>query len=210
MSSLIKDGDIVLFQGDSVTDCNRSRDELYNLGEGYPNIIASIFSGLYPEKNITFLNRGISGNRIRDLKTRWEEDCIALKPDFVSILIGVNDTWRKYDSNDPTSTKEFEATYRYILTSIKEKLNSKIIMLEPFLLPVTEERKAWREDLDPKITVVRDLAREFADIFIPTDGILNQASVYQSPEYWSRDGVHPTTKGHGLIARAWLQSVKAL
>lgn len=210
MSNLIKDGDTILFQGDSVTDCGRNRDDFYNLGPGYPNVIASIFSGFNPDKNVTFINKGISGNRVKDLKNRWQEDCVALKPDFVSILIGVNDTWRRYDKNDPTSPEEFAATYRYILTEIKEKLNSKIIMLEPFLLPINEERKAWREDLDPKINIVRDLAREFADIFIPTDGIFNQAAVYQPSEHWSLDGVHPTFKGHGLIAKAWLEAVKAL
>ena len=152
----IKQNDLVLFQGDSVTDCGRDRNNYAGIGSGYAYFVASLFSALHPEMNVKFINRGISGNRVKDLKGRWDTDCIDLKPDVVSILIGINDTWRRFDSNDATSVDAFEADYRFILGEIKIKLpNTRIVICEPFVLPYPEERKAWREDLDPKITATR-------------------------------------------------------
>jgi acyl-CoA thioesterase I len=167
-------------------------------------LIAATLTALYPEKNITFLNRGISGNRVVDLENRWDNDCIDLKPNVVSILIGINDTWRRYDSNDPTSSEDFENTYRNILTKVKEDTTAKIIMMEPFLLPVADGQEAWREDLDPKIHVVRKLAREFNAILIPLDGIFAQASTRRNCKVWTEDGVHPSQSGHALIAKSWI------
>lgn len=210
MCSLIKDNSVVLFQGDSVTDCGWDRQDDGNLGTGYPNMCASFFAALHPEKNIKFINRAISGNRVRDLQGRWKADCIDIKPDLVSILIGINDCWRRYDSNDPTSAEKFEEGYRDILTQIKEKLNADIILFEPFVLPYPEDRKSWRVDLDPKVHVVRELAREFGCLYIPLDGIFAQASALKAPAFWAADGVHPTQAGHALIANAWLKAVKAI
>ncbi|MGF7400154.1 SGNH/GDSL hydrolase family protein [Thermoanaerobacterium thermosaccharolyticum] len=207
---LLKDNDIVLFQGDSVTDVGRIRENPDDLGYGYPNIIASLFAALHPEINVKFLNRGVSGDRVRDLKNRWTTDCLDLKPTVVSILIGINDTWRNYDSHDYTSPEKFEEDYRYILAKTKEELNAKIIMMEPFVLPEPEDRKAWRVDLDPKIHVVRKLAYEFGAYFIPLDGIMAQFSIIKDPLFWTVDGVHPTNAGHALIAKEWLKLVKAL
>ncbi|SHF49039.1 Lysophospholipase L1 [Caldanaerobius fijiensis DSM 17918] len=207
---LLKDGELVLFQGDSITDAGRNRNDINDLGLGYPMFIASWFSALYPDKNVRFINRGISGDRVRNLKARWQEDCLDLKPDWISILIGINDCWRRYDSNDPTSVEAFESDYRYILDQVKEKLNAKIILCEPFVLPTPEDRVQWREDLDPKIHVVRKLAREYGAIFIPLDGIMAQACARKEPAFWAADGVHPTPAGHALIAQAWLKAVGAL
>ena len=134
---IIEENEIILFQGDSVTDVGRNREEKDNLGFGYPMMVASWFAAMYPEKNVSFLNRGIGGHRIRDLELRWKEDCLDLKPTMVSLLIGVNDCWRRFDSNDPTSAAEFEATYRILLDGIKKQGIRKIILLEPFVLPVT-------------------------------------------------------------------------
>jgi len=208
MSSLIKNNSIVLFQGDSITDAGRSRTNDNDLGHGYPFIIASLFSAKYPEKNVKFINRGISGNRVKDLKARWKEDCLDIKPDWVSILIGINDCWRRYDRNDPTSVEDFENGYRDILTRTANETNARLILCEPFVLPVPEDRKAWREDLDPKIHVVRQLAREFNAIYIPLDGIFAAASVKREPAFWAADGVHPTSAGHALIAMEWLKAIE--
>ncbi|HHV97251.1 MAG TPA: SGNH/GDSL hydrolase family protein [Clostridiaceae bacterium] len=208
MSCFIKNNSIVLFQGDSITDAGRSRTNDNDLGYGYPSMIAAFFSAKYPEKNVKFINRGISGNRVKDLKARWKEDCIDLKPDWVSILIGINDCWRRYDSNDPTSVEDFEKGYRDILTRTVKETNARLILCEPFVLPVPEDRKKWREDLDPKIHVVRQLAREFNAIFIPLDGIFAAASVKKEPAFWAADGVHPTSAGHALIAMEWLKAVE--
>lgn len=207
---VIGNNSVVLFQGDSITDAGRNRNETGDMGSGYAMMVASWFSAMYPEKQVKFINRGISGNRVRDLQKRWKEDCLDLKPSWVSILIGINDCWRRYDSNDPTPVEAFEEGYRDILTQIQKNLNAGIIICEPFVLPVPEDRNAWREDLDPKINVVRKLAREFNALLIPLDGIFAQASVKRPPEFWAADGVHPTHAGNALIARAWLQTIRAL
>lgn len=207
--SLIKDGARVLFQGDSITDVGRSRENDRELGWGYPSFIAAWYAAKYPEKDVTFLNRGISGNRVVDLQRRWKEDCLDLKPTLVSILIGINDTWRRYDSNDPTSREAYEAGYRDILAQIRDNTDAEIVVLEPFVLPFPVDRITWREDLDPKIDAARKVAREFNATFIPLDGIFAAASTKREPAFWAADGVHPTWAGHALISQAWLEAVKA-
>ena len=137
-------------------------------------------------------------------------DCLDLKPDVISILIGINDCWRRYDRNDPTPAEKFEDDYRIILNRIKENLNSRIILIEPFLLHYPEDRIQWREDLDPKISVVRKLAKEFNTYFIPMDEIFAQAAKAKEPAYWAADGVHPTLPGHALIAKSWLDMVESI
>mgnify|MGYP001251089290 CR=1 FL=1 len=210
MSLLNQDGELVLFQGDSITDAGRDRTDPFSLGYGYPMMIDAWFSALYPAKHVRFANCGISGNRVKDLKARWDKDCIDLRPDWVSILIGINDCWRRYDRNDPTSVEAFEADYRHILERTKKELGAKLIICEPFVLPFPEDRLAWREDLDPKIAAVRKLAREFGAIFIPLDGIFAAACAAREPAFWAADGVHPTFRGHALIAQAWLKAVGAI
>lgn len=203
---IFKENDVVLFQGDSITDCGRNYEDSASLGFGYPLMVASRLGHLFPEKNLSFVNRGISGNRAIDLKNRWDQDCLDLKPTWVSILIGINDTWRWYDSNDATTAEQFEAFYRNILERTKERLDAKLILLEPFVLPVPEDRKHWRVDLDPKIAITRELAREFEAILVPLDGLFAAASAKAKPAYWAADGVHPAAAGHGLIADAWIKA----
>lgn len=210
MSPLIEDDAVVLFQGDSVTDVGRKRDEGGDLGGGYAMMAASWFQALYPEKRVSFLNRGISGNRSADLCERWQRDCLDLKPTWISILIGINDTWRRYDSNDPTSAQDFARSYRDILERTRAASDARLILCEPFVLPTPEDRVAWREDLDPKIDVVRRLAREFNALLVPFDGLYAQASTLRESAFWAHDGVHPTLAGHALMAQAWLKTVKAL
>lgn len=205
----IEQGDRVLFQGDSITDAKRVREDGNDLGKGYALIAAAQFSSLYPEKQVTFLNRGISGNRVKDLQNRWQEDCLDLKPDVVSIYIGINDTWRKFDRNDPTSAEQYEEGYRDLLNRTRQ-LDAKLVLVEPFVLPVPEDRKRWREDLDPKIHIVRELAREYGARLVSLDGLFAQASTKAPSAFWAPDGVHPSPAGHALIARAWLQAVGAI
>ncbi len=207
MALRIADNSLVLFQGDSITDCGRNRQNPYDLGFGYGAMIASWLSALYPERRLRFLNRGISGNRTKDLLARWETDCLALQPDWVSILIGINDTWRRYDSNDPTPVEVYEHNYRAILQMTRERTKAQIILMEPFVLPTPPDRQAWREDLDPKIEVVHRLAREFKAILIPLDKRFAEACGHREPAFWAGDGVHPSLAGHALIAQEWLKAV---
>ncbi|KZE74750.1 SGNH/GDSL hydrolase family protein [Paenibacillus elgii] len=205
----IEDGAVVLFQGDSITDCGRNREAGSDLGRGYALIASALFASKYPEKQVQFINRGISGNRVKDLQQRWQEDCLDLKPTWVSIYIGINDTWRRYDRNDPTSVEAFAEGYRDLIVRTKETLDAKLILVEPFVLPVPEDRKRWREDLDPKINAVRELAREFETLYVPLDGLFAAASTKAPSAYWAPDGVHPSPAGHALIANAWLETVQA-
>ena len=200
---------IVLFQGDSVTDCGREYGNDASLGGGYANLIAAEIGRAYPDRGITFLNRGISGNRVVDLQRRWEVDCLDLKPTWVSILIGINDTWRRYDQNDPTSTEEYYNGYRKLLQRTKDSVDANFILLEPFVLPKPQDRLKWREDLDPKIQAARALAREFQALYVPLDGLFAAASTKVDSAYWAGDGVHPSLSGHSLIAKAWLEAVEA-
>ena len=204
---MVEDGGLILFQGDSITDCGRDRNNPASLGGGYAMMAASWFSASQPEAEMAFVNRGISGNRVKDLKARWKTDCLDLKPSLVSIFIGINDVWRRYDSNDPTSCADFEDGYRDILRQTKRALDADLVILEPFVLPVPRDRVAWREDLDPKIQAVRRLAKEFEAIYVPLDGIFAAACTKREPEFWAADGVHPTNAGHALIAQAWLDAV---
>ncbi len=199
----------ILFQGDSITDSGRGRGgaDPRPLGTGYVFMIAARLAARYPALGLVFLNRGISGNRARDLEARWDADCLALAPDVVSILIGINDTWRRYDSGDATSADAFRDSCRAILQRTRDRLRAKIVIGEPFVLPVPPDRAAWREDLDPKIAVVRDLAREFGAIYVPFDGMFAAASTTVDPAYWAADGVHPTDAGSALMAEEWIRRV---
>ena len=221
---LINKNDTVLFQGDSITDWGRtslwrindkhtkyeSSDDVGNHGIGYVSSIIQQFNALYPELNVNFINRGVGGNRTKDLVQRWQKDCIDLKPNVVSILIGINDTWRRYDANDPTTIEQFEKNYRIMLDMIKENLpDTKIIIMEPCLMPTTEDKRLWREDLDEKIQVVRKLSYEYKTEFIPLDGIFHQACNKASYEFFTTDGIHTSYNGSALIAEHWLKCVGA-
>ncbi|CAM4382714.1 lysophospholipase L1-like esterase [Paenibacillus endophyticus] len=207
--TVIEQNAVVLFQGDSITDAGRNRSDSANLGSGYANLVTALFKSKYPEKQAAFLNRGVSGDRVVDLERRWEEDCLSLTPTWLSVYVGINDTWRRYDSNNPLSTEEYYVTYRRLLHTAKEQLNANLILIEPFVLPVNDSQKQWREDLDPKIQAVRELAGEFKTLYVPLDGLFAQAATQTGPAYWAPDGVHPSPAGAALIAHAWLQAVKA-
>ncbi len=197
----------VLFQGDSITDMDRDRSNIRNMGNGYPLFAASNFRAANPKFPVDFLDLGISGNRVSDLRDRWQSDCLDLHPDVLSVLIGINDTWRRYDSNLISEPEEFERIYRSLLEDARrENPNLKIIIMEPFVLHTSEERASWREDLDPRIMAVRRVAKDYADAYIPLDGIMNAAAIDTCPEQWAADGVHPTPDGAALIASHWLDA----
>lgn len=207
----LKSEDRILFQGDSITDCDRNRELSDNLGRGYALMASGLLAALHPELAPTCLNRGISGNRTGDLLDRWDEDCLGLKPDVLSLLVGINDVWRRYDRNLPTPVETFAENYRTLLSRTREALpDVRLVLLEPFVLPVPEDRRQWREDLDPKIAVVRELAAAYDAVYVPLDGIFAAAAARQPPAYWAGDGVHPSPAGHGLIAHSWLEAVGAL
>lgn len=200
----------ILFQGDSITDCGRSRTDLTDCGPGYPGKVKGYLDLFFPGE-YEVINRGVSGNRTTELAARWERDCLDLKPDLLTILIGVNDTWRRYDRNLLTTAETFEKNYRYLLESVKKNLpNTKILLMVPFLLPVRPEWEAWREDLDPKKNIVKKLAMEYGTDLLALDGLFARMCTKAAPSHWSADGVHPTDAGHSVIARKWLDVNKFL
>lgn len=184
----------ILFQGDSITDCGRDRGNPGSLGDGYAGFVAKSLPSDW-----TFSNRGVSGDRVYDLESRWYEDCLALKPDLVTIMIGINDTWRRYDANVPSPVAEFEAALGRISKQVVDT-GAKLILIEPFLLPIPEDRTKWREDLDPRIQAVRRVALNHASALVPLDGIFAAAACQHSLADLAGDGVHPSLLGHQLIA----------
>ncbi len=199
----------ILFQGDSITDAGRDRSDPTNLGNGYPKYAAALIAARHPETEITFYDQGISGDRAESLKARWQTDCIDFQPDLVSILIGVNDTWHYADKGAWMDNDYFEGCYRYCLEEIKAKTSAKILLLEQFIVP-TGALASGRGDLNEKIQITRKLAREYADAFIPLDGIIAAASVGTDPALWAADGVHPTAAGAQLIAGYYADAVDKL
>jgi lysophospholipase L1-like esterase len=197
-------GGRVLFIGDSITDAGRDRSCGDDLGTGYAMMASAWFTARHPGHRATFLNRGISGDRVRDLRARWEDDCLALAPQVVSVLIGINDTWRRYTRDDPTSADDFARDYRHLLVATRP-LGAQLVLVEPFLVPLDDAQRAWRADLDPKVEVVRTLAAEFGATLVAVDELFQAAGV--DGRVWTRDGVHPTPFGHALIAQAWLRAV---
>lgn len=197
----------ILFQGDSITDCGRRESLLDSMGSGYAYFVSSILSAQYPELNLTFINRGISGNCIDDLERRWERDCLDHKPDLLSILIGVNDTWR-YCTYDSRATSElFEETFREILTLAKNHFDPVFVLCEPFLLNVSEEVEMCRSELNKRIDAFKGLKDEFNAIYVPFNVMFAKSSKKVRPAYWAPDGVHPTPAGHALMAREWIRWV---
>ncbi|HEY8458345.1 MAG TPA: SGNH/GDSL hydrolase family protein [Actinopolymorphaceae bacterium] len=205
MTVKVPRGGRVLFIGDSITDAGRDKSRENHLGSGYAMMAAAWFTAANPEHHATFLNRGVSGDRVRDLVRRWESDCLELGPDVVSILIGINDTWRRYSDGEATPIDEFERDYRRMLVSVREELDADLVLVEPFLIPVNEDQQAWRADLGPKVDVIRRLAREFGASCLAVESDFIRPGVPTS--VWTDDGVHLTQAGHALLAQRWLSVV---
>jgi lysophospholipase L1-like esterase/RimJ/RimL family protein N-acetyltransferase len=193
---------IIVFQGDSITDCNRNRDDHNSLGEGYVKILANYL----PDAKI--INQGISGHRSAELLSRWQDETLSTKPDLISILIGINDIWHLYKFGKKLQPDEFENNLTQILINTKKALpNTKILMIEPFAFPIGEYEPIWQADLDKEILVTRKLAEKFADYYIPMQTIINDvAQSYQMTKILG-DGVHPTPLGHQLIADSLLSTM---
>jgi lysophospholipase L1-like esterase len=204
---------IFLFQGDSITDGNRGRntDPNHIMGHGYAFSIASRVGARFPEKGVTFYNRGSSGNKIQDLTARWQQDTLDLKPDVLSILIGVNDTDAAIQQKDTEATKAYEEGYRALINGTKEQLpHCLLILCEPFIAPVGRVKENWNEwqnEIQKKQEVVRRLAQEYNTVFVPLQKIFDDATSRAAADYWIWDGIHPTVAGHELIAHEWLKQV---
>ena len=188
-----------IFIGDSVTDCDRLSIPPY--GHGWVNEIAK--SGRLSE----IINVGTSGHRLVDLDQRWERDVWANNPTRLTINIGINDTWRRYDDNDPTSVEDFAARYDRLISSTLDKFDLDLVLCEPFLLHVRPEMATWREDLDPKIETVHDLAHRYGAKLVKFDQMFTQLAEQVGIAALAEDGIHPTERGHQEMAKLWIKSV---
>jgi lysophospholipase L1-like esterase len=207
-------GMVLLFQGDSITDGNRGRstDPNHIMGHGYAFSIASRLGADFPEKKMIFYNRGISGNNVNDLANRWQTETLDLKPDVLSILIGINEASSVVFKREPIITVEkYEEEYKLLLDQTKAKFPEIVLVLcEPFILPVGKVKENWdayKADIIQRQAVVRKLALQYNAIFVSFQEVFNKACEKAPADYWVWDGVHPTVPGHELMAREWIKQV---
>jgi len=195
----------LLFHGDSITAAGRQPGQDAVLGQGYVRLIADALRTTHPDLHVA--NRAVSGFRVRDLRAHWADDVLAQAPDVLSVMVGVNDTWRRYDSGDPTSVADYARDYRHLLETASAA-GARLVLVEPFLVPADDGQWAWREDLDGRIHAVRRLAEEYDALLLAADGLLNQAArTAGGAAKVASDGVHPEPYGHALLAGAWLDLV---
>ena len=201
----------ILFQGDSVTDAGRDRSDPHDMGNGYPRFASAMMQDSFSDKEFEFVNLGISGNRTEHLVERLEADFIEIQPDIVSILIGVNDVWHHYAFEYVETTDEqFEKNYRTVLDAIKSRTNARILMIQPFLLETVDPAKQELcEELARKQAIVKRLADEYADAYLPLDEVLHSLTE-EEPAYYAADGVHPTPDGACCIGEAYLGAIAPL
>ncbi|HPC96182.1 MAG TPA: SGNH/GDSL hydrolase family protein [Sedimentisphaerales bacterium] len=211
---LIRSGDVVLFQGDSITDAGRDRqreghaNDVRALGTGYALLAAAALLANHPEAKLTIYNRGISGHKVFQLAERWDKDCLALKPDIVSILIGVNDIWHRLDGRYDGTVEHYERDYRALLERTKRELPGvRLVICEPFVLRCGAVNEKWFPDFDGYRAAAKRVASAFDAVFIPFQTMFDEAVRTTTPAYWAGDGVHPTLAGASLMAQTWLQAV---
>ena len=195
----------ILFQGDSITDGNRGRDWDPNhiLGHGYAFIVGAKLGAECAERNWTFLNRGISGNKVTDLAERWDADTLALRPDVLSILIGVN------DASASVPVEKYERDYDALLSSTVAALPAvRLVLCEPFSLPVGppgEKWATWNPHMEQLRDAVDRLGAKHAATVVKLQKVFEDACRRAPAQYWMWDGVHPTYSGHHLIAEEWMR-----
>ena len=200
----------IVFQGDSITDAGRDRNDAHQLGGGYPAYAAKFLKESHPDTEFEFLNFGISGNRTCQLFDRLYAEGITQQPDVISILIGINDIWHRHSARILTTDEQLLLNYREILKRLKNETNAKIVILAPFLLDCTDKEDI-RTDLLRILPAIRALADEFADVFIPLDALLDEAMKTQpEPHYYSGDGVHPNGNGAAFIGKAYAEAISHL
>ena len=203
---------VILFQGDSITDTGRNRKDAAEnsagaLGTGYPFIAASQVLRAHPDSGLRIFNRGVSGDRVPDLQARWETDTLALKPDILSILVGVNDLWHKLMGRTTGTVAEYESQYNALIDVTKQNLPGvRLIILEPFVLVTGSVNGTWFPEFDERRAVAARVAKRAGATFVPLQAMFTQLARSAPPSYWLADGVHPTPAGHAAIAERWREA----
>ncbi len=209
----------ILFQGDSITDAGRWRDDPDHLGMGYPLLVASKLGYGYPGE-YKFVNRGISGNKSVDVAARLKEDIIDVSPDYMSLLVGVNDVWHGIDYNWWATCEDLERSLREIIEKTREaRPDVKIMLLEPYILheyataSTDEKPDKWERFVDEvgkRQRITKEIAKEYSLPLIPLQRLFDEAAERAGVKPFSEDGVHPTPAGHELIARAWIETFETI
>ena len=203
----------ILFQGDSITDAGRNRehDGFMCTGMGYPAYVSARL-GLDNPGDFQFYNRGISGNRIVDVYARIKSDIINLKPDYMSILIGVNDVWHEFSHNNGVDTEKFVKIYSMLIEEVKEALpDIKIMIMEPFMLAGTateDKAEAFRKEVEEKAAAAKKVAEKYSLPFMELQKDLDELAKKAPNDYWLADGVHPQITFHQYIADKWIKMFK--
>jgi lysophospholipase L1-like esterase len=210
--SSLKPGSTVLFQGDSITDAGRDRnDDSANspaaLGDGYSFLAAAALLEKNPALDLRIYNRGISGNKVYQLAERWDHDCLELKPALLSILIGVNDIWHKLSGNYNGTVDIYRNDYIVLLERTKKALPGiRLIICEPFAVPgVKAVDDKWYPEFYSYQKAAKDIAVKFGAAFVPFQKVFDEALKTAPGSYWTPDGVHPSLAGAELMANAWLK-----
>ncbi|MBE7054496.1 MAG: lysophospholipase [Ruminococcaceae bacterium] len=198
----------ILFQGDSITDGDRIRENESDLGKGYPAYVSARL-GLENPQKYQFFNRGINGNRIVDIYARIKADIINIKPDFLSILVGVNDVWHDYARNNGISAEKYEKIYSMLIEEIMSELpETKIMIIEPFILREEDDEKCTkmlREEVCLRSQAAKRIADKYDLLFLPLQKALDDMASTTQKNYWLRDGIHPTIFFHQYIADRWFE-----
>ncbi len=205
----------VLFQGDSITDGNRGRssDPNHILGHGYVFSIASRYGAAYPDLGLSFVNRGVSGNTLADLAARWDVDALALKPDVLSVLVGINDVYAFRDHLADFSSAAAYAAYDALLArTVASRPGIKLVLCEPFVLNVgmvAKDAPGWRRAVGALDDAVARLGAKYHAPVVPLQKAFDEALKRAPADHWIWDGIHPTYSGHALLADAWIQAYDA-
>ena len=212
--NLISKGDTILFQGDSITDAGRDKkkevaNEQKSSGRGYAWMAASQLLISKPDYNLTIHNRGISGNKVHQLDARWQKDCLDIKPNILSILIGVNDIWHGLNGRYDGTVKTYEDDYRSLIQRTRKALpRVRLVICEPFVLRCGAVNDKWFPEFDRYRESARTVASESGAVFVPFQSMFDRAIEFAPPAHWAADGVHPTPHGAALMADFWLQAVR--
>ncbi len=204
----------ILFQGDSITDAGRDRaargaNDPRGLGTGYPLLLAAELGERHPRMALDVFNRGVSGNTVTDLAARWQSDTIALAPDLLSILIGVNDIWHTRTGDYHGTAATYHDGYDALLTGTRRALpDTRLVVLEPFVLVTGSVSADWFPEFDHYRAAARQVAHDAGATFVPLHEMFQQMARQAPPSYWLGDGVHPTLAGHEAIAARWLKMVR--
>ncbi|GIG02402.1 SGNH/GDSL hydrolase family protein [Catellatospora citrea] len=197
----------IVFIGDSITDCGR-RDAAAPYGDGYMSLVQAFVTAARPELGLSWVNRGVSGDTVRDLAARWERDVVEERPDWLSVKIGINDVWRFFENQLDAAVPldEYTATLRSLLATAVERTGCRLILADPYLIESDRDDPQYAMTAD-YAAVVATLAKDFGALHVPVQAAFDRVLASTVPADWAHDRIHPNLAGHAVIARAFLDVI---